>query len=88
LFQEQPRRGGHSNHCVDLLGLNGEDFRPLPLSKRQGLAWRGLLAQVSAGIALNEPDADGAAVRGMAQFSWPNKAVRLVRHWAPLNLVQ
>jgi tetratricopeptide (TPR) repeat protein len=49
---------------------------------------RGLLARVSAGIALNEPDADGATVRGMAQFSWPNQAMRLARHWAPLNLPQ
>jgi ATP-dependent DNA ligase len=46
----------------DLLELNGEDLRPLPLEERKAKLAR-LLARTNVGIALNEhTDADGATV--------------------------
>jgi bifunctional non-homologous end joining protein LigD len=49
-------------YAFDLLELDGEDLRPLPLGKRKARLAR-LLARVSAGIALNDhTDDDGAAV--------------------------
>jgi bifunctional non-homologous end joining protein LigD len=48
--------------AFDLIEINGEDFRPLPLLKRKARLAR-LLARVAPGIELNEhTDADGAAV--------------------------
>jgi bifunctional non-homologous end joining protein LigD len=50
-------------YAFDLLELNGEDLRPLPLSKRKDRLQRLLLSRKTAGIALNEHIyADGAAV--------------------------
>jgi bifunctional non-homologous end joining protein LigD len=49
-------------YAFDLLELDGEDFRPLPLAKRKARLAR-LLARVKAGIALNDhTDEDGATV--------------------------
>jgi bifunctional non-homologous end joining protein LigD len=48
--------------AFDLIELDGEDFRPLPLGKRKTRLAR-LLARVAPGIELNDhTDADGAAV--------------------------
>jgi bifunctional non-homologous end joining protein LigD len=48
--------------AFDLLELDGEDLRPLPLSKRKNRLAR-LLVRVRAGIAINEhTDEDGAVV--------------------------
>jgi bifunctional non-homologous end joining protein LigD len=48
--------------AFDLIELDGEDFRPLPLGKRKARLAR-LLARVAPGIELNEhTDADGADV--------------------------
>jgi bifunctional non-homologous end joining protein LigD len=48
--------------AFDLIELDGEDFRPLPLGKRKARLAR-LLAGVAPGIELNEhTEADGAAV--------------------------
>jgi bifunctional non-homologous end joining protein LigD len=48
--------------AFDLLGLNGEDFRSQPLSKRKARL-AGLLARVPAGIELNDhTDEEGATV--------------------------
>jgi len=48
--------------AFDLIELDGEDFRPLPLGKRKVRLAR-LLARVAPGIEFNEhTDADGAAV--------------------------
>jgi bifunctional non-homologous end joining protein LigD len=48
--------------AFDLIELNGEDFRPLPLEKRKARLAR-LLARVTPGMELNEhTDADGDAV--------------------------
>jgi bifunctional non-homologous end joining protein LigD len=49
-------------HAFDLLELDGEDLRPLPLGQRKKRLAR-LLARVRAGIAINEhTDEDGAVV--------------------------
>jgi bifunctional non-homologous end joining protein LigD len=48
--------------AFDLIELNGEDFRPLPLGKRKARLAQ-LLARVPIGIELNEhTDTDGATV--------------------------
>jgi bifunctional non-homologous end joining protein LigD len=50
-------------YAFDLLEINGEDLRSLPLSKRKDRLQRLLLSRKTAGIALNEHIyADGAAV--------------------------
>ena len=61
---QRPRReaGDAILYAFDLIELNGEDFRPLPLRRRKARLAR-LLARVTPGIELNEhTDADGAAV--------------------------
>jgi ATP-dependent DNA ligase len=48
--------------AFDLIELDGEDFRPMPLGKRKGRLAR-LLARVAPGIELNDhTEADGAVV--------------------------
>ena len=56
---------------LDLLELDGVDYRPLPLAKRKARLVR-LLARVQVGIALNEhTDAEGEAVFCMpARWAW------------------
>jgi bifunctional non-homologous end joining protein LigD len=65
VFDALHRRGRVSDailQAFDLLELDGEDLRPLPLGKRKPRLAR-LLARAQAGIALNEhTDEDGATV--------------------------
>ena len=65
VFNALHRRGRVVNailQAFDLLELDGEDLRPLPLGKRKDRLAR-LLARVRAGIAINEhTDEDGAVV--------------------------
>jgi bifunctional non-homologous end joining protein LigD len=56
------RRGRVSDQAFDLLELDGEDLRPLPLGQRKKRLTK-LLARVQAGIAINEhTDEDGVTV--------------------------
>jgi bifunctional non-homologous end joining protein LigD len=65
VFDALHRRRGATDavlQAFDLLELNGEDLRPLPLERRKAKLAR-LLARTNVGIALNEhTDADGATV--------------------------
>ncbi len=65
IFDALHRRGRVRDailQAFDLLELDGEDLRPLPLGKRKARLAR-LLARVRAGIALNEhTDENGAVV--------------------------
>jgi bifunctional non-homologous end joining protein LigD len=65
VFDALHRRGRVSDailQAFDLLELDGEDLRPLPLSRRKDRLAR-LLARVQVGIAINEhTDEDGATV--------------------------
>jgi ATP-dependent DNA ligase len=65
LFDALHRRGRVADailQAFDLLELDGEDSRPLPLGKRKKRLTR-LLARVRAGIAINEhTDENGAVV--------------------------
>jgi bifunctional non-homologous end joining protein LigD len=65
VFDALHRRGRVTEailQAFDLLELDGEDFRPLPLAKRKDRLAR-LVARVPVGIAINEhTDEDGAVV--------------------------
>jgi bifunctional non-homologous end joining protein LigD len=65
VFDALHRRGRVTDailQAFDLLELDGEDLRPLPLGKRKGRLAR-LLARVQVGIAINEhTDENGAVV--------------------------
>jgi bifunctional non-homologous end joining protein LigD len=66
VFDALPRRRKATDamlYAFDLLELNGEDLRQLPLSKRKDRLQRLLLSRKPAGIAFNEHIyADGATV--------------------------